>query len=492
MGVTRFFLLLLTLFSTGCVFSETGAPEFSWKKEGADAVVLLQQMIRVDTTSSPGRKEGRETELLLSVQNLLSSRGVASQMIESAPGRGNLLVRYRGGGTQKPVMIMAHVDVVNSDPSRWERDPFSGDIEDGYVWGRGAMDDKGMAAVGVQVMMVLHKLRPQLDRDVLLMLNADEESGGAYGARYVRDHYPEEVDCAFVLNEGGRVVLDGEGRISRVYLQCSEKVYNDVRLWVPGRSGHSSVPLPSNAIHQVAEFLSRIKNFQFPVRITPTMASYFRIAATLPENAIYRDLMKKIGEGDLSSANRLAVLRPDYNALMRTTFVPTKITGGIRVNVLPPTAEVNFNIRLLPGETLSQVLSQLAAKGGWGEIPVCTAEEFSRRSPSFWKGPLFIVDTEEVAAPDSPWDHPVVHTLKKFVTKGSPDAVVVPVMLPGATDSRFFRERGVPSYGIHPCPSSMAEIRTIHNHNERIRVSSVEWGVRWLYDLIVELTCKKK
>ena len=490
MGLDRFVFSLLFFFLVGCAVPVRPLGEVAWKKEGESAVSLLQKMIRTDTTSSPGAQGGRETVLLLQVKGFLAAQGVESHIYESAPGRGNLIARYRGGGTKKPMMIMAHVDVVNSEPSMWETDPFSGEIRDGFVWGRGAIDDKGMAAVGVQVMTLLGRRRPPLERDVILMLNGDEESGGIYGAKYMRDHYPQEVDCAFILNEGGRISLDAKGQISRVSLQCSEKVYNDVRLWIPGRSGHSSVPLLPNAILDVAGVLSRLKEYQAPIRITPTMASHFTAIAPLAENEAFQNLMEKIGQGDWASAVALAALRPDFNAVLRTTIVPTKIQGGIRVNVLPPHAEVNFNIRLLPGERLSPVLVSLAKEGGLGKIPVYTGKEFKSLSPASLKAPCFIVDTEGVDSPDSPWDHPVVQAVGNILSTRAPQAVLVPVMLTGATDSRFFREIGIPCYGIHPCPIGLTELRTIHNHNERVRVSSVEWGVRWLYDLVLELTQK--
>ncbi len=479
--------LVLLLVLSGCAAhpkSETGV---SWEQGGKQAVHLLQKMIRTDTTNLAGKGPTNETRLLRWVKEVLSDHGIESRIFESAPGRGNLVARYRSGGSRKAMMIMAHVDVVNADPRMWETDPLSGEIRDGFLWGRVAIDDKGMAAVGVQVMCLLGKIRPRLDRDVILMLNADEESGGKFGVGYMWDQHPDLLDCAFVLNEGGRISLGSDGRVARVSLQCSEKVYNDIRLWMPGRSGHSSVPVLPNAIFRLSEALGRLKDFQLPVRITPTTAEHFRSVSVFPENHPFREVMAKVGEGDLESARRLSSLRPVFNAVLRTTFVPTEIRGGIRVNVLPPSAEVNLNIRLLPGDNLREVMSLLARQAGLGEVPVMTAKEFDAQAPASLKGPVFIVDTQEVDAPDSPWDHEVVRAVKRLVKKTAPEAAVVPVMLTGATDSRFFREKGVPSYGIHPCPTGMAELRTIHNHNERIRVSSIVWGLQWLYELVLEL-----
>lgn len=484
MDLIRLFALILV---SGCAVPQRAGNEISWDREGREAVVLLQEMIRIDTTNPAAEGSPNETALLLRVKEILSAHGIESRIYEAAPGRGNLVARYRSGGTRRAMMILAHVDVVNADPGMWETDPLSGEIRDGFLWGRGALDDKGMAAVGVRVMCLLGRIRPELDRDVILMLNADEESGGKFGAKYMRDRYGEELDCAFVLNEGGRIALGADGRVSRVSLQCSEKVYNDFRLWMPGRSGHSSVPVLPNAIFDLAVVLARLKDFQLPVRVTPIMAQHFKAVAGFPENHPFREMMEKVGRGDRESARRLSALRPDFNAVLRTTFVPTEIRGGIRVNVLPPSAEVNFNVRMLPGDNLREVMEAMARRAGLGEVPVMSVEEFEASSPASRENPVFVLDTQEVDAPDSPWDHEVVRAVIRLLARMSPGATVVPVMLTGATDSRFFRERGVPSYGIHPCPSGLEELRTIHNHNERVRVSSVKWGVRWLYELVLEL-----
>ena len=198
--------------------------------------------------------------------------------------------------------------------------------------------------------------------------------------------------------------------------------------------------------------------------------------------------MEGVGRGENEAARRLASVRPYYNALLRTTCVPTTIRGGIRVNVLPPSVEVNLNLRLLPGDELRKALKDLGRTMGWNRVPVLDAREFAEKSPRAFSGPVFILDKEEEGAPESPWSHEVVATVRSMVERRNPNAKVIPVMLTGATDARFFRSAGVPSYGMYPCPLSGPELRTIHNHNERISIASVKWGVRWLYDLVLELS----
>ena len=484
---TRKGILVAVLVFSGCTtLPQTRNPD--WDRDGAEAVATLQAMIRFDTINPPqpdsGRRNADETTLLRWVARELATDGIDSDLYESAPGRGNLVARVRGSGEKRPILLMAHVDAVNVDTRMWEVPPLSGEIRDGVLWGRGALDDKGMAAAAVQVLRMLARSGLPLRRDVLVMLNADEESGGDYGAKFMRDRHGEKLECEFVLNEGGRIALDAQGRITQISLSPAEKIYNDFRLWIPGASGHSSVPRPPNAVYEMARILAKLESFETPIRVTQTVAAYFAAIAGRPENAAWAEWMRA---GDAESAGRLAAAKPEYNAILRTTVVPTVVKGGIRVNVLPPSVEVNFNARLLPGEKLRELIDAMARHVGFERFDVLRAAEFESwlaRKPSH---PAFIIDMEDVDAPASPLETEAVRAIREVSKRLAPDAAVVPTLLTGATDSRFFREKGVSCYGIHPCPTTDEERASVHNHNERVRVDSVAWGVRWLYEIVVEL-----
>ncbi len=485
-------LCAIALLLVGCTSTQPRRETPDWERAGQESVELLQKLIRFDTINPPqpdsGRKNADETALLRWVQKLLAVEGVSSEIYESTPGRGNLVARLPGNGGRRPLLLMAHVDVVNVDPRFWDVPPLSGEIRNGTVWGRGALDDKGMAAVAIEVVRLIARHRPALRRDVLLLLNADEESGGNAGARYMCERHWDLIECEFVLNEGGRIALGPEGKITQVGFSAAEKIYTDFRLWVPGVSGHSSTPRLPNSVYETAKILAKLESFETPIRVTPTTAAYLAAIAERPENAVHRELMKATAAGDLEAAARLAAKRPDLNSVLRTTVVPTVVKGGIRVNVLPPSVEVNFNARLLPGEKLRDLIEAMAKHAGLETYDILDGKGFEAWLAAKPSHPAFVVDTEDTDAPASPVESDAVTAIRVVSKRLAPDAPVVPTLLTGATDSRFFREKGVACYGIHPCPTTDEERGSVHDHNERVRVDSVEWGVRWLYEIVIELS----
>lgn len=460
--------------------------------DGREAVLLLRDLIRFDTVNPPlpgsGRPHANETALLEHVRRLLAAEGIASDIYESVPGRGNLVARFRGTGEKRPVLLMAHVDVVGFDRALWEVDPLAGVIRDGFLWGRGALDDKDDAAVFIQVLRILARTRARLKRDVLLMLNADEESSGRYGARFMVERHPDVIDCEFALNEGGRAVLRGDA-VVQYGIQTAEKVYHDIRLFVRGPSGHSSVPLPDNAIVRLGRMLEKLDRFRLPARVLDTVAAQLRGLANTPEMAPWRDALKRAAAGDPASVEDLC-REPRFNALLRSTVVPTIVRGGIRENVLPPDAEVNLNARLLPGDRIDDVLRRLMEHlevARWARV------EGGPEAVERWKREnreadvAIYLQERGVDAPASPLDTEMYRTLESVARRLSPGALVVPQLTTGATDARFLRLKGVPCYGINPCPTGQDEEGTLHGHNERVRLTSVAFGVRFVKEVLLEI-----
>jgi len=466
-----------------------GAPDL--EREGEAAVKLLQELIRFDTVNPPppgsAKPNAGETVLLAHVRKLLAAEGIASEILEAAPGRGNLVARYKGTGAKRPILLMAHVDVVNFDASRWEVDPLSGTLRDGFIWGRGAIDDKHDAAVFTQILRILARTKPRLSRDVILMLNADEESSGGCGARWMIERHWDKIACEFVLAEGGRTALR-DGKVTEYGFETAEKIYNDFRLWVRGKSGHSSVPVGQNAIYTLGRMLEKLERFRTPVRLTETTAASLAALADLPANASWRDAMKKAAAGDLAAAEELCNV-PRFNALLRSTFIPTVVRGGIRANVLPPDAEVNFNVRLLPGDRIDDLIGALMR---FLEIPKHEVVEGDAAAIDGWKregkdvdAAVFLMD-RGVDAPASSLQTEMYRTLLAAARKFAPEAVAAPRLSPGATDLRFFRLKGVQAYGIGPCPTGEEEGNTLHDHNERVRVESVKFAVRFVLETVLE------
>ena len=470
----------------GCASPAAGPPD-----DGAEAVRLLQELIRFDTTNPPapgsGRANADETALCRHVQRILAAEGIDSEIHERVPGRGNLVARIRGTGAKKPLLLLAHVDVVGVDRGQWTADPFSGEIRDGFVWGRGALDDKDDAALFVQVMRILARSKERLSRDVILMLAADEESSAEFGAAWMIERHWDRIACEFVLSEGGRAALQ-DGRVAQYGFMTAEKIYNDFRLWVRGKSGHSSVPDPLNAIYSAGRLLEKLEKFRTPLRVTPTVAAQLEGLADLPAYAPFRDPMKKAAGGDLAAAEVLC-RNPRFNAQLRSTFVPTMVKGGIRENVLPSDVEINFNVRLLPGDRIDALLRSVLAHLG---LEGCEIVEGDEAAVARWKrerkdaeAAVFLVD-RGVDAPASSHETEMFRALVRTAKKLSPGAVAVPMMATGATDARFFRLKGVDCYGLAPAPTGEAEDSTPHGHDERVRVESVKFGVRFVLEAVRE------
>jgi acetylornithine deacetylase/succinyl-diaminopimelate desuccinylase-like protein len=465
----------------------------SFDHDADQTVELLRELIRFDTINPPqpdsGKANANETALLRHVKSLLAADGITSEILESEPGRGNLVARVKGSGAKRPLLLMAHVDVVNVERSQWEVDPMSGALKDGFIWGRGALDDKGDAAVFVQVLRVLARSGMTLSRDVILMLNADEESSGLYGAKWMVEQHWDKIACEYVLSEGGSALLGDRG-VAQYGFETAEKVYNDVRLFIPGESGHSSVPVPRNAIYEAGRLLAKLESFQLPIRLIETTKASLEGLSKAPQGVVWgQEHLSKAAAGDLEAASRLAQ-NPRFNAQLRSTIVPTIVKGGIRENVLPPDVEVNFNARLLPGDSIDQVIRALMAHA---EIPKYQVVEGGEAEVEKWKRirkptdiGVFLVDRGQ-DAPASSLDTDLYRALVLTARRISPAAVVIPRMSTGATDLRFFRMKGVQGYGVCPCPVGELEESTPHHHNERVRVESVKAGLRFMLDLVAEM-----
>lgn len=466
-------------------------PDFA--RDAQEAVDLLRELIRFDTINPPqpasGKQNANETALLRHVQGVLAADGVASKIYESEPGRGNLVARIKGTGEKRPILLMAHVDVVNVDRSQWEVDPLSGLVKDGFIWGRGALDDKDDAAIFVQVLRILARTQARLARDVILMLNADEESSGRFGARWMVDRHWDLIDCEFVLSEGGSALL-GENGVLQYGFETAEKVYNDFRLFIPGESGHSSVPVGRNAIYDAARILAKIETFQTPIRLIETTRASLKGMGEAPDGTVWgQAFMRRAAEGDLDAAGRLTQ-NPRFNAQLRSTIVPTIVRGGIRENVLPPDVEINFNARLLPGDKIDDLIASLLAHAGITKFQIVEGDEAAvekwKRERKAGDFAVFLVD-RGVDAPPSSLDTEMFRGLVKTARRLSPGAIVIPRMSTGATDLRFFRLRGVQGYGVSPCPVGELEESTPHHHNERVRIDSVKRGLRFMLDVVQEV-----
>lgn len=454
-------LLVVVFFGTGGVRAET--PDFD--AAAAETRELLAALVAADTSNPPGN-EARAVAIGVAK---LREAGISHRVTEFAPGRENLVARLPGDGSAEPLLLLAHIDVVGAAGQGWTVEPHRLTERDGFLYGRGVLDDLGMAAIELEVLLLLAKTGVPLARDVIVAWTGDEESGGR-GIQWLLEHEPETIAAEVVLNEGGGIRLDDAGRPLRVDLQTAEKVYQDYELRVRGPTGHSSVPLPDNAIYRLAAALERIGRHTFPVRLLPVTRANLagRVSAVPADQA--RAIRAVLAVPSDPPAPAIAVLDrdPALAASLRTTCVATQVAGGTRANALPAEAWALVNCRLLPDESPEAVREELRRIIDDPNIEVSVPSEFGSGAPSPLEGP----------APDA---------IAAVVAEMAPGIPIVPYMSRGATDSRFFRARGVAAYGIGPISVTTEDGRRAHGIDERIPIVSLRRGVEFFYRLVVAL-----
>ncbi len=458
-GVARFSGLLLALLLA--LGPATASPDF--RRASTEALELLQKLVRADTTNPPGN------EILAAkiLEEFLVKEGLTCEVVEPEPTRGNLICRLHGKGDARPLLVLAHLDVVGVDADQWRVPPFSGRLRDGHVYGRGVLDDKGMAAAIAEALALMAREEIVPARDVIFVGTADEESSGGLGLEWLLENRPELLEAEMALNEGGRVLKVG-GEIVLAGVQNDEKIYLDLKLLARGESGHSSLPGTDSAIITLARALMRLTEHRFPPRIRPSVVGYFE-ALSLSQQASTAHCMTRLedpAEGalcaDILSQNAV------WNAQLRTTCTPTIIDGGFRANLIPSQAEANLNCRLLPGTDLQEHLRELEQVFSGLQVRI---EPPGERQPP---------------PPASPMEGPLPGAIRRAMERLAPDAQVVAYTSPGGTDSRLLRQRGIPAYGLLPFPLEEGDAKLMHGDNERLSLESFAFGVKVMYEILIE------
>lgn len=438
--------------------ARAAAPD--WKQLGEETADLLANVVRIDTTNPPGAETGAANALV----RKLTEEGIAANVLESSAGRGNLYARLAGRGTGRPIVLLSHLDVVPADAKTWRVPPFGGAREDGYVYGRGALDDKGMGAVELMAMVAIKRSGQPLDRDLILLATADEEAGGKAGAGWLVQHHPELVQGAeYLVNEGDAIHEQPGGKLA-VQVGVAEKTPCWLRLTAHGDAGHGSTPPPQTAVTRLIRALNKIRRYRSPIRVTHPVEAYF--AALAPqEKEPLRSKLANLAES-LDDPLFLAEFtrNPRQNALVRNTITPTVLVGSPKTNVIPAEATAELDARLLPGEKPADFLATLTTLIGDDAVHVEPLLSF----PASASDP----DTAFVAA------------VRQVMTAEFPGTPVVPSVVPGFTDSHFFRDVGIQSYGFAPFVLSENEEKTVHGTNERISVENLRNGVRRLVTLL--------
>ena len=451
-------LLVFTVFLAEPYVCGAAAPDFRAARE--EAVRFLSEYLRIDTVNPPGN-ETRGAEYLKSI---LAREGIASEIFELVPGRGNLVARLKGNGAKKPLLIMGHIDTVGVEREKWTVDPFGGVIRDGFIYGRGASDDKKMGAAGVEVLLLLHRLKVPLDRDVIFLAEAGEESSTKFGIDFMVERHWDKIAAEFSMAEGGHMVKRG-ANVTQVVVTAAEKLSRNMKVLARGVSAHGSIPRADNPLLRLSVALAKLAEWRQPMRLNEVTRAYFsRLAAISPpeEAFLYTHLE------DPGVAEKLRAKSPELDALLRVTITPTIVQGGFRDNVIPATAEATLMVRPLPDEDVPALVKRMRdliddpavdVVPAWGSRPAA--------APSGLNTEMFLA-------------------LERVQKRLFPEAVTLPAMTAGTTDSAQLRAKGVHAYGIGTFGASAA-----HGNDERISVEGLGTLVEFLYSAVVEIAATK-
>ena len=462
------FLRTLPAVALAITFSAGAAPGQSLPPHQQLAKEVYKELIEINTTDS----SGDNTKAAEAMAARFRAAGIPAQDIfvgGPVARKGNLVVRYRGrSNTLKPILLLAHLDVVEAKKEDWsaDLDPFRFTEKDGYYYGRGTTDDKAMAAIFVANLLRMKQQNVVPERDIILALTADEEGGDHNGVDWLIKNHRALVDAEFGINEGGNGQAKAGRKIAN-QVQASEKVYVDYTLESTNAGGHSSRPVPDNAIYHLTAALTRIGQHQFPIKLNEVTRGYFERMAGIEQGQGTDFRAVAQASPNLAAADRLAAV-PYYNALMRTTCVATMISAGHAPNALPQRATANVNCRILPGEDPAEVrrtLERVIAD------PKVTVTPVSDAKPS----------------PPSPLKPEIMRPIEKLTQQMWPGVPVVPTMSTGATDGLYFRQIGVPIYGVSGLFGDMDDQRA-HGRDERIGIKEFYEGQEFLWRLVNELS----
>ncbi len=432
----------------------------------------LVDLVKINTTNPPGNEQAAAKY----IAGVLAKEGINAEILDLAPGRSAVVARLRSSVIADPsraLLLVAHMDVVGVDRGKWSVDPFGGVIKDGYLWGRGSIDDKSMVAANLAAFIALKRGGVHLNRDVIFLGTADEEQFGDASMRMLIAKYWDKIASGYAINEGGQVLLK-DGKVQYVAVQVSEKVSVNVELTATGKGGHSSTPTKDNPVVHIAAAVDKIGNYTAPVHLTSVVRRYFEALAPLEDEETSK-WMRVVDTPDRGEhAQRyLSDANPMWNSMMRDTVAPTVLNAGFRANVIPSEAHATINVRLVPGDTIDLFVNDLKKLVNDPQI---------RWDISLDGG---------FAAPNSSLDTDFYALITKVSAQQFGGAPVLPFMSTGATDSAQLRLHNVQAYGLRPIPLTEADLRRVHGDEERIPLASFAKGVDSLVHIVAEFSVNK-
>ena len=460
MTIVKQLAWLLLVSSTIALQAQTGPNDLRARE-------IYKELVEINTTDTPAGNVTKAAEAMAARLKAAGFPATDIQVLGPDPKKGNLVLRWRAGAGagRKPILLLAHLDVVEAKREDWSFDPFTFLEKDGFFYGRGTSDDKAMAAQFVANLIRLKQEGFTSDRDVILALTADEEGGNFNGVDWLVKNHKDLIDAEFAVNEGGGGNMR-KGKYLTNEVQASEKVFQDFHLEVTNPGGHSSLPVKDNAIYHLAAGLARLAAFDFPVQMNEVTRGYFERSASVQDDPKMAADMRAVARPtpDAAAAARLSAAVPFYNSLMRTTCVATRLQGGHANNALPQMAGANVNCRILPGVSPASVNDKLVEVLADPQIKVSLVGEANPSKPS----PL---------RPD------VMNAVETLTKQMFPGVIVVPVMSTGATDGLYLRNAEIPTYGIDGTYGDLDDVRA-HGKDERVGVKQFYEGLEFQYRLL--------
>jgi acetylornithine deacetylase/succinyl-diaminopimelate desuccinylase-like protein len=429
----------------------------------------LVELVKINTTNPPGNEQVAAKY----IAGILVKEGITAELLDVAPGRTAVVARLRSSVVPDPskaLLLVAHMDVVGVDRNRWTVDPFGAVIKDGYLYGRGSIDDKSMVAANLAAFIALKRANAHLDRDVIFLATTDEEQFGEASLKILIAKYWDKMAAGFALNEGGKVVLKN-GKVQYIGLQVAEKVSVNISVRATGKGGHSSVPTKQNPVVHLAAAVAKIGDYSAPVHLTSIVRRYFEGLSAIEDDETGK-WMRVIDAPDRGEhAQRvLSDMNPMWNSMMRDTIAPTMLQAGVRANVIPSEAKAVLNVRLLPGDTITALLNDLTKLVNDPTVK------------------LDVLPDGGLAAPNSSMESDFYGLLTKVCAKEFGGAPVLPFLSTGATDSAQLRLHNVQAYGLRPFPMTEEDDARVHGDDERLPLASFAKGVDLMTRIVAEFS----
>ncbi|HEY6333601.1 MAG TPA: M20/M25/M40 family metallo-hydrolase [Blastocatellia bacterium] len=445
----------------------TGPPSvdtINWSEYQDMAVSLMQEYLRINTSNPPGN----ELAAAQFLKSVLDRYNIPNEIFEYTPGRANLIARIKGNGSERPIILLNHMDVVTADAAAWRVDPFSAEIIDGSIYGRGALDMKSEGLLQLMTMIVLAREKPELSRDVIFLATADEEVGDSGSTWMIANKSNLFKDAEFLITEGGDNLLTG-GKLKYVGVDVAEKAPFWLQVTAQGEPGHGSRPIANSAPNRLVRAMARIIDYQPPIKVLPAVERFFKDVAPLQSEPLRRkfeNIRQSLKDPQFAS---MILSDRGYSYMFRNTIALTMMSGSRQTNVIPNTARCSLDVRLLPEEDPQAFLAEIKRVVDDPTIKIENVSGFRRPN-------------------SSPIDTDLFRAISQVTRAHHPEAIITTRLMSGYTESQLYRQLGIVCYGWSPISTTADENQGVHGNNERISVQNVRDGTREMYEVISRLT----